>query len=350
MILGLIGATGFVFGVGLFGNRPATRHVEAAENAHDSALYGVGWLVMLAGIAASVVIVAQHGGLAVFSLGYLNFGSVFGPTMLPTTVGLSYLGCLLAVCGAGRRRWVTPLALWGVFIGIPVLLTGSRAAAMIPLVGFAIVLTHRGVRFRRSLLLATVLTSSFVIPAVEAFRLVGFSNRSVVNWTEVTPLDTLLELGGSLRAVKTYVDWIEEGDEYLLGASYWAPIDRQLLVRVVPGREQIPYEQDKRVPARLMESREGAVGASSTGEAYYNFGPVGPFIYFACVGALFGWLERRAAATSYGCAFLGVTMFLFYFNIRGDWLPIPAQVAEALALLGGCYILGRFAPTRAVSA
>ena len=84
----------------------------------------------------------------------------------------------------------------------------------------------------------------------------------------------------------------------------------------IPGREQIPCEEDERVPLRLMDLREGAVGASATGEAYYNFGSVGPFIFFACVGALFGWLERRGGRTPYHCALLGIVMSLFYFNIR----------------------------------
>ena len=57
------------------------------------------------------------------------------------------------------------------------------------------------------------------IPAIEAFRNVGFANRDSVNWTDVTPVDTLTELGGSLQATMAYVDWIEKGDPYLLGGT-----------------------------------------------------------------------------------------------------------------------------------
>ena len=194
------------------------------------------------------------------------------------------------------------------------------------------------------MLAAVILASTIVIPAVRVFREVGFANRSLVNWTELSPLETVVELGGSLRATKAYIDWIEEGDPYLLGSGYWAPFDRQVLTRVIPGREQIPAELDERIPLRMMDIREGAVGASATGEAYYNFGPVGPFLFFACVGVLFGWLERRAPATAYARVVLGTMMFLFYFNIRGDWLPVPAQIAQLLATVGLCYLMARLVP------
>ncbi len=341
MILGVIGAVGFVFGVGLFGTQAATRRASPVDNAHDPALYGVGWIVMTVGIATSVVIAAQYAGPAIFSMGYMAFLGMISDTMLSTTLPLAHVGCLLAICGAGGRRWVAPLAVWSVFIGVPTLVLGGRAGAMISAVAFAVVLAHRGVRFRRSLLVAAVLASLIVIPAVQAFRLVGFANRSLVSWTEVTPLDTFMELGGSLQATKAYVDWIERGDPYLLGASYWAPFDRQVLVRLVPGREAIPYEEDHRIPSLNIVS-EGAVGLSATGEAYYNFGSVGPFLYFGLLGMLFGWLERRAVTTRHGCALLGTMMFLFYFNIRGEWLPIPSQIATNLALIWFCYALGRF--------
>lgn len=349
MLLGLIGAAGFVFGVGLMtAGWHNAGHAKAAEIAHDPALYGVGWVVMLVGLGGTLFTLLAHGGLGVFTLSYAEFRFIMlGPTNLQTFVDHWQLGCLLALCGAGGRRWVRPLAAFTPLACI-MLLVGLRSEAMVPLVSYAIVLRYRGVRFHRGWLAAVALTSLVAIPAIRVVRDVGFSNRSLVNWTEVSPLETFTEFGGTLRSAKAYVDFIEEGDEYLLGASYWAPFDRQLLVRMVPGRERIPFEEDVRVPSRMM-SREGAVGDSSTGEAYYNFGPVGPFIYFACVGALFGWLERQAAATPYGCALLGIAMSSFYFNIRGSWLAVPAQMGWGLALVGCCYMVGRFTFARSVN-
>jgi hypothetical protein len=340
MILGVVGASGFVFGLGITSRRfPRPARIDVPGH-HDAALYGVGWLVMLAGIAGTAAALAMHGGLGVFAMSYEEFReTLLSGRLLQSGVDVSQLGCLLAICGAGGRRWVTPLAAWGASIGLLMLVIGMRSEAMVPVVSFAIVLVCRGNRLPRGLLAAGVAAAFVAMPAIKTFRQVGLTNRDLVNWTRISPLDTFTELGGTLRAAKTYVDVVEQDGIYLLGASYWAPFDRQVIARLMPHRERVPYEEDERIPGRLVPEREGAVGTSATGEAYANFGPFGPFVYFALVGALFGWLERQAVAGPYGCACLGIAMMLFYFNIRSEWLALPAQATVALIAVGICYWL-----------
>jgi hypothetical protein len=343
LILAVIGAAGFTFGAAvLTGTRRERQPLETVENALDLGLYQIGWLLMLVGLFGTAVIFAVHGGLGVFAMGYQEFrNTVLAPTQLQTCVDTAQLGCLLALCGAGRRQWVAPLVVFSP-LACAMMLVGLRTEAMVPFVTFAIALRYRGIRLHPGVLATAVVVSLVIIPAIRVFRLVGFENRSAVNWTEVSPLETLTELGGTLRAAKAYVARIEVGDEYLLGASYWAPFDRQVLTRIVPDREQIPFDDDVRLPSRLVPLYEGAVGTSALGEAYYNFGVVGPFIYFAWVGALFGWLERRAVGSPYYSALLGIMMSIFYFNIRGHWVAVPAQIAGGLAALAASMIVGRF--------
>jgi O-antigen polysaccharide polymerase Wzy len=341
MLLGVIGAAGFVFGSGLLTRRPSRNATLRGDT--ERGLYIGGWLIMLSGIASSWVFVALNVGLTtVFSEGYLSFLALAGSTILGTLMGLANLGCLLAICGARGRDWTKPLAMWGVCQALPVLILGARQGPLIAALGFAVVLSCRGVQFNRAILAVALLAAFVGIPAIAAYRNIGFANRDSVNWTDVTPLDTFTELGGSLQATKAYVDWIERGDPYLLGATYWAPFDRQILTRAIPGREQIPWESDERLPMRLMDEREGPFGGSATGEAYYNFGPLGPFVVLAFVGALFGWLENVALRSASGCVILGVVMFVFFFHIRGDWLPIPASIGQGLIILAGCQFLGHF--------
>jgi hypothetical protein len=349
MLLSVIGAAGFVFGVGLLQHR-SFRYRPAGPIQPEPALYWCGWVTMIAGLFGTLAVLAVSGGPEIFSMTYLEFRrTVLEPTNLQSVVDFSQLGCLMVICGATDRLWKWPLILWTVTIGVPMLLLGMRGETLIPMVTFAVVLMYRGVRFRPSVLALAALVTMVVIPAVRIFRDVGFSNRSAVNWTEFTPLDTFVELGGSLRSTKAYVDWIEDGDPLLLGLSYWAPFDRQVLTRVIPGRERIEVGDDERVPLRLMDTREGAVGGSSTGEAYYNFGSVGPFLFFTFVGLLFGILERWARwTTTYGCAIMGSMMFLFFVNIRSDWLAVPSQIVLALALIGSCQVLGRLIPMRSL--
>ena len=120
------------------------------------------------------------------------------------------------------------------------------------------VLSYRGVRLNRGMLTVGLLAALVGIPAIEAFRNVGFANRDSVDWTDVTPVDTLTELGGSLQATMAFVDWIEKGDPYLLGTTYWAPFDRQILTRLIPGREPIPWEDDETLASATDGRARGA--------------------------------------------------------------------------------------------
>jgi hypothetical protein len=339
MILSLIGAASFVFPIGFFAPRLTTARPQI-DTDNEPALYIVGWLLLLTGITLLLVVLVQSGGLAVFSMDILEFRASTAQTLLPTAIDMAQLGCIFALCGGRPHQWPRTLVIWGLGVAVPMMLVGQRSVAMVPLVTFAAVLAHRGVRVRRSVVVAAVLGCLFAIPAISVFRAVGFTNRELVNWTEVTPLDTFMELGGSLQATRAYVDWIEDGDPLLLGASYWAPFDRQIMTRVIPGRESIPYEADERIPLRLMVERDGALGGSATGEAYYNFGPIGPVIYFTGIGLLFGLLPRLNAS-AYGSAMLGVAIVPLYFNIRNDWLSVPAMIGEGMAAIALCYFLGR---------
>ena len=183
MLLSVIGAAGFVFGLGLFGRAAATRHRDVAPGEHVRELYGAGWVLMLVGLGASLAILIRYGGTALFSMSYLDFRSaVLGPTMLQSALDLSQVGCLLTLCGAGGRRWLKPLVIWSLCAALPVLLIGLRSQALVPLVAFAVILGMRGVRFPRSLVIAAFLIASIVIPAVQGSA--GGFNRSLVSWTE----------------------------------------------------------------------------------------------------------------------------------------------------------------------
>jgi oligosaccharide repeat unit polymerase len=342
MVLGLLATAGFVAGLGAIDPGRATNAGPVAgagpAGGGNLALYRVGWLLMLGGIGAALLALVRSGGLGIFSLGYLEFRSlVLAPTGLFALIQVSQLGCLFALCGAEGRRWVRPLAIWLVF-GALLLLLGLRNEAMIPIITFAIVLMHRGVRFRRGLVAAAAALSLLILPAIGAVRTTGLRNLSAVDWTDVSPIGAFVELGGTLRAVGAYVDWIDQGDGHLLGASYLAPFDRHLLVWVVPGREHLPIRLDTRVPGQFMVAREGSVGTAASGEAYYNFGPIGPVLFFALVGLLFGWLERRGGAGPFRLAVLGIVMFAFYWNIRAEWIQLPAQIAASLLLLAACRV------------
>jgi hypothetical protein len=303
-------------------------------------LHLAGWTLLLAGIAMSVVTLLRYAGVGVLSVAYVDLMSgVMRETQLSLMMDAAELGCLLAICGAAPQRALKPLFAWAPF-GLLLLLMGMRNEALVPLAAFAIVLAHRGVHFSRGVLAAGLAVLLVVIPAVRAIRTVGFDNRSEVALANVSPLEALTEFGGTLHAAAVYIDWIADGDELQWGAGYLAPIDRQVLVRLMPWRTAVPLELDPRIPSRNIDY-SGSIGLSSTGEAYYNFGVYGPFLFYGCVGLLLAWLERRAFETPYRAAMLGISMLVLFFNIRSYWLAVPGRVGVALALVAACHVIAR---------
>ena len=83
MLLGVIGAAGFLLGSGLFAKRPSVSAPEAGDR--EWGIYVGGWLIMLGGIGSSWLFVALNVGTAVFAEGYLSFLALSGSTMARNT-------------------------------------------------------------------------------------------------------------------------------------------------------------------------------------------------------------------------------------------------------------------------
>lgn len=347
MLLALAGAGAYALTVGVFA-ATADPSAPAPDVEHDDVLYWAGSLLMGLGLAGVAFILATSGGLALLSMSYLDFrGSVLATTRLTNALDFSQLGCLVAICGGGGTAWRKPLAVWSLVIPAPFMLLGLRATVMIPMLAYVVAIALRGVRIRTGVLGAGALVVSILMPAVYAVRNVGYADRDTINWTKVTPLDAVMEFGGSLRATQAYVDWIDTGDHHLLGASYWAPFDRQVMVYLIPGHRVPETRDDPRIPLRQMDDRQGAVGGSATGEAYYNFGLLGPVLFFGAIGALFGWFEWHSRRTPYTIAAFAVVVLGLCFNIRSDWLAVPASIGQGLVFVAGCRVLTHlFRPAR----
>ncbi|MCA1598914.1 MAG: O-antigen polysaccharide polymerase Wzy family protein, partial [Chloroflexi bacterium] len=149
-----------------------------------------------------------------------------------------------------------------------------------------------------------------------------------------SPLDALTELGSSLRPVSEVVYWRATGDQFIDGASYWAPFDRAL-AKIIPGRgwKLPPAEADPRVLGSLATMRgDGAIGFSVVAEAYRNFGPAGVCAIMALIGLLLGRLDLWPP-TAGRQAMLGVLLVPLLVEVRNDFTAIPFQILE------GCVVV-----------
>jgi hypothetical protein len=155
----------------------------------------------------------------------------------------------------------------------------------------------------------------------------------VVEGQSVSPIGALVEMGGSLETTSMALDWIDNGDSYLLGGSYWLPFERGLGL-VLPLRSNL--ETDPRAMNMVMVSRIGGLGGSAVAESYYNFSVFGT-LFFVALGMLLAHIDRGTGSVATSA--LGVVLYAFLFQARNWFISVPLFVILGLAPLAACLCL-----------
>ncbi len=310
---------------------PAPISLEGASI--DRAFLVTGFTLVLVSVCGWFLIAARAGGVGIFFGSYETFLAVVGESIALT---LTYYGInvgmvFLAAARPARLRRVAFVifCLWGL-IALPL---GLRGEVLFPGLTALIIMAKRRPPFsaKVAFLLGLLLLSS--IAALREVRQVGVQNVGATT-VSASPLDALTELGSSLRPVSEVVYWRATGDQFIYGASYWAPFDRAL-AKVVPGRDWKlpPAEEDPRVLGSLATMRgDGAIGFSVVAEAYRNFGPVGVCAIMALIGLLLGRLDLWPPTVGRQ-VLLGVILVPMLIEVRNDFTAVPFQILE------GCVVV-----------
>jgi O-antigen polysaccharide polymerase Wzy len=286
-----------------------------------TAVAGVGWLYFL---------MLRAGGLDLFGSGYAAlYNTVFGPDFA-TAVFLVSAGCFLAIVSAPARLVWAPVVLQ-LAGSVPVLLTGSRQFALIGPLVLAVLAVRRGIRVGFVTSAISCAMVLWLISYVGETRSHGVMEG--VTSHAVGPVGALVEMGGSLETTSLALDWIENGDSYLLGGSYCLPFERGLGL-VLPLRQSL--ETDPRAMNMVMVSRIGGLGGSAVAESYYNFSVFGT-LYFLLLGVLLARID--AAGGSAASSILGVVLYAFLFQARNWFLSVPLFVILGLVPLAACLFL-----------
>jgi hypothetical protein len=284
-----------------------------------TALAGLGWLYFL---------MLRAGGLGLFGSGYMQlYNTIFGSDFATAIFVLS-IGCFLALMNAPARLVWLPIALQ-LAGSVPVLLTGSRQFALIGPLVLAVLAVRRGVRVNIAATVVSCAMMLWLISYVGQTR-----NRGVMEGAaegqSASPIGALVEMGGSLQTTSMALDWIGNGDSYLLGGSYWLPFERGLGL-VLPVRQNL--ETDPRAMNMVMVSRVGGLGGSAVAESYYNFSIFGT-LFFLLLGMLLARIDRNTG--SFSTSLLGVTLYAFLFQARNWFLSVPMMLLLGLAPLAAC--------------
>ncbi|MBT0587779.1 O-antigen polysaccharide polymerase Wzy [Alteromonas oceanisediminis] len=206
---------------------------------------------------------------------------------------------------------------------------GLRGEVMFPGTVAACMLGRRMIPIKTPTLIVLVLVFLVATGIVKNARISG--DYSAVD--SINPLNAVAEMGSSLRAVQEVIKWRKQGDDLLLGGSYWAPIERQLAL-IIPGLNRRDVKQDPRLLNIVVQERAGPIGFSPVAEAYINFGEKGVVFIFALLGAIMATLDNRPSRVRFD-HFLGVALVPVFIMIRNSFTHVPVQIILGMVLVWG---------------
>lgn len=312
--------------------------VEPRDQVLRNYLSIIGSMSVLIAIALWLSVVIQSGGLGLAFGSYQAYLSATAPYPVVEFVWL-FMGLGLCFVVTGEKSRLQRIAI-GSFLAwaIVVLPLGLRGEVLFTSVAALVILARRGRAPSAGITLVMAVVVLFSISLLREVRDVGITNVFSEN-VSGGALSGLGELGSSLHPVSKAVQWHAEGDAFIRGASYWAPIDRALCT--VSGSTQcLPADQDDRIMNVLVLNRYDPIGFSPVAEAYRNFGPVGVSIVFLIIGGIVGVLSRlrRSALAD---ALISVFLVELLIYVRNTFVAIPAHIAVGLALVVVAVVLSR---------
>ena len=242
------------------------------------------------------------------------------------------LPLLASVANSRWHIWGYSLFVVWALIAFPL---GLRGEVLFPLGAAVVVAVRNGYKLSlfRALIIFVLLLS--FISVVRQIRQVGLSEIAAEE-VDLNPIDALLEMGGSLRSVTETVAWEAAGEDFIYGASYWAPLER-LILRFVPGIDSPNAFYDYRLLNVLIMRRVGPIGYSPIAEAFRNFGAIGVFMILLLTGVLLGRLDLWPSTTIRN-SLLVVIYVPLLVQIRNSFTSVPFQWIIGLVLILAVYI------------
>jgi hypothetical protein len=337
-IYALLCTVAFAIGAGLASSYSQPETTRATFE--DLPKFQVGIVTAAAGLAWLYLQIYREGGLELFGSGYAQmYGTVFGSGFSLAIFFVSVGSCIAFLSAPRGFAWL-PLALQFA-ASMPVLLTGARQFALIGPLVLAVLSAKRGVRLGLIRAGICCVLMLWVISYVGQTRGQGVV-EGVPSTGQVSPISALVEMGGSLQTTSLSVDWVRNGDSFLLGGSYWLPFERGLGL-LLPLRSDLAT--DPRAMNMVMVSRISGLGGSAVAESYYNFSVFG-VLFFVALGFLLARLDD-AARSPISAGVLGVVLYAFVFQARNWFLSVPNLIFLGLIPIMVCVCLDLLARRKA---
>lgn len=302
----------------------------------------VGFVVVVISIVAWFALVLPRVGGRIWGLSYGEF------LLATDDAGLSWiyfflsLGFAMSVLPGARlatRCAIGVFVLWAL-VALPI---GLRGEVMFPAATALMINSHR----LKHVGIMTALVIGIVALSLSAmFREVRREGWSGVEWgwQTINPAAAVQELGQSLRPTFETIRWIEGGDPYLDGGSYWAPIERGFL-RLFPVQARIEGEEDRRLLNVLVQERVGPIGFSPVAESYYNWGVPGVVAVLTAIGWLVAFLAVNPPSLLRQALMASIYVPLL-IHIRNSFAPVLAQTLVGAVVIVALLMLEHWLRTR----
>jgi oligosaccharide repeat unit polymerase len=331
VILAGIGLVSCAIGISVALSVSKQRQTRADDVYLDHSFSLVGLFLIITSSLAWFYFVISTGGLQLLTASYQTYLEATVDAPMPIVQFLFYVGMVFLACVAPSRLRKLGFIMVCIFALFAMPL-GLRGEVLFPALAALVIYAKQKIPLTtvKALILGVILLGG--IAFLRNIRDAGIQN---VRLSEIpfNPLGGLVELGASLRPVSEVVKWHEAGDDFIYGASYWAPIDR-LLYYFSPGGYRIPAQEDDRIMNVLVINikRVGPIGFSPVAEAYRNFGVYGVIVAMFLTGFLLGkmdsWPTSRIWKAVSGCIFVQLLI-----QIRNSFISVPAQIAIGLLIV-----------------
>jgi hypothetical protein len=303
---------------------------DAASPQYLANLSIVGFVLIVLGLGAWLAMILLAGGPGLLFSDYVTFLAVTADSPLIWAYLVLGAGMTLAAMAPPtpwRHAGYALFALWAV-VAFPL---GLRGEVLFPLCTSLMISARRRAPLSTAQVLLAALLLLVAIAVVRDLRQVGVTHASKSLLSSANPLGALSEMGSSLRPVSEVVTWKERGEDYMWGATYWAPFDRALGA-ILLDPQRLPADRDPRIMNIVISERVAFIGFSVVAEAHRNFGVVGVAAVMFLIGLLLGRVERWPPG-SFRTAVLGIIFVQLMFHVRNDFIAVPAQTAFGIILV-----------------
>ena len=320
---------GFALGAILFSSYPDDKSIslDQSQIIYRKRLFHIGGVLL--GIFVSIFFALTIATGAISSYGaYLAIVSsdpiiagVF--SYLYFFIGIAFVFVCVSYSKGFGYLYFALFAVWAFFA----FKIGLRGEVMFPSAVAGCLLGRKGAPIKGYILAVGVVAFLILTGIVKNSRVSGdYSGEVAIN-----PFNAIAEMGSSLRAVQETVKWRKNDHfELLLGASYWAPFERQFAL-FIPQLERINVEDDGRLLNIVVQKRAGPIGFSAIAEAYINFGEKGVLMIFF----LMGWVMAKLDSSTSNIRndiLIGVALLPIFVTIRNSFIHVPVQIILGLIL------------------